>query len=124
MNRHTPNGGVYSPITKFKQIKIPAWRGSIPTDFNNGKNIGVKIKVAVPVSRTIPTISKITLIIMINRTLLSATKPNKTIKDWGICSIVRTKANTVAPAKMNIVFEIIVVVSFAELTKFSKLTFL
>jgi len=58
MKRHTPTGGVVSPITRLSTMITPKWSGSTPILFIRGSNTGVKIISEAVVSMNVPTISK------------------------------------------------------------------
>ena len=61
-NKHTPTGGVVSPITKFKTAINPKFIGSTPTSVTTFNKTGTKIKRADIVSKKHPANINIKLI--------------------------------------------------------------
>src|SRR5690554_189253 len=100
--RFSPTGGVIMPISMLTTITTPRWIGSMPSSTAIGNRMGAKIRIMAEGSIKAPAINNTML--TTNRKV-QGDKPASITQDvicCGICSVVRTWANSMALAMMNI----------------------
>jgi len=94
--RHTPTGGVVSPIMRFRTAIMEKWIGSMPTWRATASSVGKRVSSAAMVSMKVPTKSSRILIIRMMRYLFFVIPRRKSATIWGICSLVNIHAKRFA----------------------------
>src|SRR5699024_1495001 len=108
--RHTPTGGVTTPIIIANTIVTPKCIGSIPIDVATGNNTGNKItkpaivSINVPTKRTNANINKITIYLFVEIPKMTSA----TI--CGICSLIKIQPKRFANPTNNIIDAVVVIV--------------